>query len=291
MVDRYIKLRFINAKLFPKNKKTKDYIVNVSTTKKGKLIFTDSKRGNEEITSFKEPITVHQVSNMLHTLIGERPVPSFRETFYDRDESVFNLALNSFIKISSPKINRNLNGEVVETFIPEFTKVNKSKWNSWSKPNKLHWFKIEKYMGEHYQQFISEISGVLGYNVEEKPFEDLFLIALGDERFNEVLNWLTGIKKAGIINFLTNEKFDRSEITRNKFSGLGETITSGIDYAHFLSGEILVPYDENFTNKITKSSTNILDGGYCEIVGVYYVDELENTDDFTLVSEISDEKY
>lgn len=289
MINRYIKLRFTNAKLFPKNKKTKDYIVNLSITNKGKFILTDSKRCDEEITSFKEPITVHQVSNMLHTLIGDRPVPSFREVFYKPNEYVFNIALNSFIKIDSPKIKRNVNGENVETFIPEFTKVNKSKWNSWAKPNKLHWFKIEKYMGEHYQEFVSKMSEILGYSVIENPFENLFLIASNNNKFDGVLNWLNEIKKTPLISFLTKENFDRSEITRN--GNLGETITSGIDFAYFLSGEILVPYDETFINKIIKTSTNILDGGHCEIMGIYYVDELEDTEKFTPLSEISDEKY
>lgn len=289
MIDKYIKLRFENAKLFPKNKKTNDYISNVSITKKGKLIFTHSKRSDEKITSFKEPITVHQISNMLHTLIGERPVPSFRETFYKRNEDIFNIALNSFIKIDSPKVKKNVNGEEVQTFITEFTKVNKSVWNSWAKPKKLHWFKIKKYMDNYYQEFIEKMSEVLGYNVEEKPFENLFNIAIDNSEFDDVIKWLNQIKKTPIINLLTKEDADRSEITKS--GRLAETITSGIDDVYLLHGEILIPHQEDFVKKIIKTSTNILDGGYCEIVGVYYADELDNTDDFTLVSEISDEKY
>jgi hypothetical protein len=291
MTDRYIKLIFKNAKLFPKNKKTNDYIANVSSTKKGELIFKHSKRSEEEVTSFKEPITVHQVSNMLHTLIGERPVPSFRETFYKPNQYVFNIALNSFLKIDSPKVIRNVYGEEVETLIPEFTKTNKSAWNSWSKPNKLHWFKIEKYLSQYYQEFIEKLNSLLEYNVEKKPFEDLFSIAIDNNKFDEIINWLKEIKKTPLVNLLTKKDFNRSEITKNISSGLGETIKSGVDFAYFLDGEILVPYDENFAKKIIKSSTNILDGGYCGIVGIFYVDEVDNTENFKPISEISDEKY
>jgi hypothetical protein len=45
---------------------------------KDKLIF-NRKRAIKKFI-FKETIT-HQISNVLHVLIGERPVPSFRKTF------------------------------------------------------------------------------------------------------------------------------------------------------------------------------------------------------------------
>lgn len=289
MINKYIRIVFNNAKLFPKNENTKDIVTNLEVLKNGKLKHSYHKRAFETLTSFKEPITVHQVSNMLHTLVGERPVPSFRETFYKPDEYIFNLALNSFLRIDTPKVKQYLNGVEVETFILENTKINKASWNSWSKPNKLNWFIIEKYMDEYYQEFIEKMSSILRYNVKEKRFEDFFSIAIGDNDFDDLLNWLVTINKTPIINFLTKEKFDRSEITKNK--RITHTVTSGVDLVHFLDGEILVPYDEFFVQKIIKPATNILDGGLCKIVGIYYADELENTNNFTLVSEISDEKY
>jgi hypothetical protein len=79
MSNKFIKFSIKNAKLFPKNEKTKDFVrVGVN---KDKLIFTGESRTNIKNSSFKETITVHQISNVLHVLIGEKPVPSFRKTF------------------------------------------------------------------------------------------------------------------------------------------------------------------------------------------------------------------
>jgi hypothetical protein len=291
MSNKYIKLKFENAKLYPKNKKTNDYVANLDINKDGKLFFKHTKRRNETLTSFKEPITVHQVSNMLHTLVGERPVPSFRLVCYKRNEDIFNIAKNSFINITSPKIKEtNKNGEEVETFIKEFTKQNKSAFDSYANPNVVHWFKVKKMMDETYDEFINLINEAVGYDVTLRPFEELLnCYEKYGSKLDTTLEYLKRKKKKPIFNFLTNEKFSRSEITKN--GRIIEVVNSGIDYAYFLYGEILIPYDENFVSKLIKDNTNILDGGYVEIVGTFYDYEIEDAEQYTPMSEISDEKY
>ena len=86
MNNKYIKLSFRDAKLFPKNIKTKDFTSDLSVASKNRLVLSRSKRCEGVNNNFKEPITVHQISNMLHTLIGERPVPSFRKVFYNKKQ-------------------------------------------------------------------------------------------------------------------------------------------------------------------------------------------------------------
>ena len=108
-------------------------------------------------------------------------------------------------------------------------------------------------------------------------------------KLNEVIEFLDKNKKKPIVNFLTKKNPDRSEITKSKL--LGETVTSGVDYVFFLDGEILVPYNENFINRIVKNSTNILDGGYVKLDGIYYEDELCDLENFKLVSDISIKKH
>jgi hypothetical protein len=227
---------------------------------------------------------------MLHTLIGERPVPSFRKTFYSRDELIFDMANKSYLKIDSPKTTKIRKDEIFETYIDEFTKTNKSAWDSWTKAPTIQWFKIKKYMGVNYDEFIETINSSLGYDVTTKPFEHL-LNAYSKEgvKLDVVIKFLLEKKKTPIVNFLTKETPDRSEITKNSL--LGETIISGVDYVYNICGEILVPYNQKFIDKLTKDTTNILDGGFVKIEGVFYEDELNDTDGFILVSEISDEKY
>jgi hypothetical protein len=290
MSNKYIKLSFKNAKLFPKNVKTKDFVTVIGVNSKGNLYFNRSSRSLNEITSFKEPITVHQISNMLHTLIGERPAPSFRKTFYDKNELIFNLANKSYLKINSPKVNKTRKNEIFESYIDEFTKVNKSASDSWTKAPSIQWFKIKRYMGEYYDEFIQIINGSLGYDVTEKPFELLLNIyRIEGTKLDGVVKYLLEKNKTPIVNFLTKEAPDRSEITKNGL--LGETIISGVDYINIFNGEILVPYEQWFVDKLSKNSTNILDGGYVKIEGIFYEDELNDTENFVLMSEISEEKY
>jgi hypothetical protein len=172
MSNKFIKFSIKNAKLFPKNEKTKDF-VRVIGVNKDKLIFNRESRANIKNSSFKETITVHQISNVLHVLIGERPVPSFRKTFYERNNSIFELANNTYLRIDSPKITIVRKGEIVETYIPEFIKLNKSANDSWKKDQSIQWFKIKKYMESSFDDFISLINIKLEYDVLSEPFENL----------------------------------------------------------------------------------------------------------------------
>lgn len=290
MDTKYLKLSFKNAKFFVKNNKTKDIVVNISLNKKDKLVLTHSKRAESENSSFKEPITVHQIANVLLTLIGERPVPSFRDTFYSKDENIVEMANNSYLNIKTPKTIKKSKDETYEVFIDELVKLDKAAWNSWAKHNVIHWFKIKKLLDDNFDTFIELINKGLGYDVLTKPFEDLInAYSVHGSKLDETISFLTKIKRTPIVNFLTKVEPDRSEITKNGL--LGETVNSGIDYASFLDGEILVPYNETYVNAIVKNTTNILDGGYVKIEGIFYEDELGDTSDFRLVSDISDEKY
>jgi hypothetical protein len=290
MNTKYIKLAFYNAKLYPKNNRTKDYVANLDITNKGKLYFKHSKRAEEILSSFKEPITIHQVSNMLHTLVGDRPIPSFRLVPYKRNEDIFNIAKQSFIKINSPKVKSKRNGEDIETFIPELTKQGKAPYNSWANPNVVHWFKVKKMMDQTYDEFIIMINQALGYDVTSKPFEELLnCYEKYGTKLDNTLEFLKKNNKSGVYEFLTNENVGRYQITNN--SRVLEVVNSGVDYAYFLDGEILIPYNQDFVNKIIKDTTNILDGGYVEIIGVFNDYEIEKPEQYTPMSEISDEKY
>ena len=292
MNSKYIKLSIQNAKFFPKNIKTKDFTSVLDVTNKGKLILSSKSRSLIEITSFKEAITVHHISNMLHTMIGERPIPSFRKTFYKRNEDIFDLANKSYLKITSPKTKRPIKGVDTEVYIDEFSKVNKSPWNSWTNNNTIQWFKIRKYLGGNFDEFINIINTALGYDVLSEAFENLRKsYDKHGSKLDIVIDYVKQIHRKPIADFLTFDKFNVSTITNTIGSDLGETIISGIDNVFFINGEILIPYEQSFVDKLTTNTTNILDGGFVKIVGIYYEDELNDMYDYIKVSDISDEKY
>ena len=286
MYDKILHINFRNAKLFLKDKRTKDFVFNVGGYGKRK----DRENGN-----FVEPITVHQVSNLLHVLMGERPVPSFRKSFYPRVENIFNIASNGYLMITTPtEVIKRKDVEITQ-FVGEITTLNKSAWNSWAKPNTIQWFKIKKYFGvELFEEFITKMNKAVGYNVTHKPFMELLNITNKFEGnlFDDVLEFLLENKKTPIINFITKDVCNISEVTVNRTT-LGETVVKGVDNARFLSGDIILFMTDDEITKLKVNSATILDGGFATIVDVIDVDDFYNSDliGFTKISEISDIKH
>ena len=91
-MNNFLILKFRNAGLFRKHFNTKDKIWDI-----------DGSRDRKDEPEFVEPITVHQVSNMLHVLFGERPKSTVRKSAYDRLEYYFDKASDSYIKITTMK--------------------------------------------------------------------------------------------------------------------------------------------------------------------------------------------
>jgi len=286
MSDKILHIRFSNAKLFVKDPRTKDFVATIGGYKKR----VDRVNGN-----FIEPITTHQISNMLHVLMGERPVPSFRKVLYPRVENIFNIASNGYLKIDTPtEIVKRKDNEVTQ-FLKEVTILNKSAWNSWAKPNTIQWFKIEKYFGkELFDIFVFKMSRAIGYKVNSKSFMNLLNIVNRFENglFDDELKFLGENKKTPIINFLTKNIADISEITKN-YKTLGETIVKGIDNVNFLSGDIYLPIKNEDILKLKTNSATILDGGLASIVEIIDIDNFYLSDlvGCSKIGDISGEKY
>lgn len=178
-----------------------------------------------------------------------------------------------------------------EYFINELVTAKKSRWDSWPPGRKtIQWFKIKKYLGNDFDKFIELINKSINYDVLKSPFEDLRMsYEKHGEKLDIVIDFLIKKKKMPIVNFLRKKAFNRSEILQ--CGRLSETIDHGVDKACFLDGVILVPYNKDFEKRLIKNTTNILDGGYVEIEGKFYEDELVDLENFQLVGDISDEKY
>lgn len=278
-MNKILKINFRNAKLFPFDRNGKDFVsdMGVREKRKGQLMF-------------KEPITVHQISNMLHKMMGERPVPSFRYVPYKRQEDIFKIAQNSYLKINNIK-KYNKNKDRYE-FVKETIQIKKSAHDAWNKVPNVFWDKIKKYMGDHFNEFIKRFSDIMGFNVLDKPFMLFKGCGIGKETsFNELNEWLRTNKLAPIVNFFMKETMVISEITKN--GSLGETTIKAVTNCNILSGVIYVPITDEQLSRFVYNTATILDGGFAIIEGVYYEEELVNDDDIEgaiKVSEISDEK-
>ena len=93
---KYLTIRFENASLILPNKN--------ETPKKNKkgLTFRQYTQG-VGITAYDEcdlenPIGADQLSNVLHVMCGLAPIPTKRKTIFTRNEELYNIAKNSYIK-------------------------------------------------------------------------------------------------------------------------------------------------------------------------------------------------
>jgi len=232
---------------------------------------------------FIEPITVYQVSNVVHVLFGERPTPTLRVVCYDRVEYLFEKAKNSFLRIDTPKTkNGNLIGEVIIT--------NKSSWNSWSTEINANWKVIENYLEEDYfKKLKTVLSDVFGESVLSETFLSLIpkIKNSEDERLIEFMADISINGKKAFKDLIesTNPNV-KSNINRSKRSLL--TTPNGLDTIYRLSGKIMVPVTDEDLIKLSNNSgfATFLDGGYLTIESIKDSDSVDDYG-FTKVSDIS----
>jgi hypothetical protein len=285
MGNKVIKIEFRNAKLFVKDTKTKDFVLTTG----GEYM----KRKDRPNTNFVEPITVNQVSNMLHVMLGERPVPSFRYVPYSKVDEIFDIANNGYLKITTPTQTVERDDVTITNFMPEITTLNKAVWDSFSKPPSIEWFKVEKYFGDElFNEFIKLFKKLIGYNPQDKPFIYYQNKLPSYNDISPVVEFLLKHKKKPILNFLTKGgTFDFSEITKS--GRIGETVIKGVTDAYFLSGIIYITVPEEMLDRFQFNTANILDGGLATITKIFDEDDFFESDTlgFTRIKNISTQTH
>jgi hypothetical protein len=280
---KYLILKFSNAKLFRNGKGCKDFVSDIDGRRKrvGDTNFPDQ-------LQFKEPITVYQISNVIHCFFNERPVPTFRKCFYERNEYLFDKAMNSFLKTEGHKRFNKTKNEFQYT--TEILQTNKMVYNSWNPDPKINWEIVRRYLGDEFTWFINRVKNVTSKEPLEHTFKDIrqMLIDINDDSlFNELSS--KGLTALG--NFITQRKtYSPSEITRKQSTIL--TINHGIENIITLRGEIMIPVTDEDLDIIRMSpgTSTILDGGLVWISGVIDGNDLSDHG-FQKVCDISTEKY
>jgi len=287
-MDKYLILEFKNAGYFT-NKMTKDFIfeLSVKTPRIGSLIR-------------KEPITVNQVSNVLHVLFGERPVPSNREVVFDKVDYYYQMALKSYLNINTPKI-PTIFSKGVKDFASETIHVKKSVHNSWSKADFVYWERFSKLLGvdllNDFKQVLSDLFNVPDisekYTVIELRNEIKSRGMLNNETLKSLFKKMIHNKKTPLVMYFTDEKkYEKRKSDINSSSNTRLTVNSGIEKITKISGEIIVPVTDEDIVKLrnSKGCATILDGGLVFIKCVLNESRI-NIDNHVKVSEISLEKY
>lgn len=271
-MSQFLMLQFTNAGLFRKNprKRSKDKMFDYG-------LRTDRYLAEE----FVEPITVNHMSNVLHVLMGERPKPTLRYTPYDRVERIYNIALESYIKIESPK---NALGE----FYDETVQLKKAVGNSWNPQVQVSWHRLHRFLGdEFYTKFTNVIETVFNVVIEDVTTLQIRELCLNtiDDRLDDIFNLAIEQKFTPLSDYFRS-KVMLSTINASKKTPV--TVITCIDKIIRLRGKIIVPVSDDDIYRIrnNKGCATILDGGIITIHGLKSAN-LINVDGYTQFKDIS----
>jgi len=273
-MTKFLVLDFRNAGLFRKHRNTKDKMFDMYGRKE--------RKGE---TEFIEPITVHQVSNMLHVLFGERPKPVNRDTVYNNIPYLYNKALESYLKIDTYK-------DVKGKFQSETIQTKKSIGNSWSTQSYVYWKRVNNLLGDDlYKIFINTISEVYCVNIEETSFNKVkeLILTNPNKKIDELFELLKSNNKKPIFDFIYGKGTEPTNINKNNRTQL--TVLTGLDKIIRLSGQLIVPVSDEDIEKIkmNKGCATILDNGLVSINSIKS-GNIISIEGFTPIKEISLEK-
>lgn len=285
---KYIKIVFEDAVLYKNNRGTKDV---VSLLRKNGTF----SRLDKQSENFEEPITVYQVSNLIHVLFGERPVPTFRKTFYSYIDYYFNKANDSYLNIESYKrFNKTANKY---DFTKEIVSTKKIVWNSFKKKVDVNWFVIKKYLRSTdgtftlFNDFVSECNKMFNIDVTKITCYELkTLFLMNNIKTCDVFTLLLNERKTALVQFLSNKENIGSDIFKNYINGVRRTENNGLERVSVLNGTLLIPVNDDDVERIKNISTGfstILDGGCAYIDSVLEDYEIDNLHEYTKVSNIS----
>lgn len=280
MSNKYLKLRFEDASLFKRSRDryNKDKVAPKITGQK-----------------FKEPITVYHISNMIHVLFSERPVPTVRDVRdlpYEVNQYYFKKAQDSLIHIDNV-VFKNSKGE--EHFQREIMNSKKMKFTSWVKDVTFNWFRLKAYLGEeYYDTFRNLCFEEMGIDDTVSMREVVSKIDLDKQpKIKAFLEELQGLGKKMLYRclMLTPTSFNQliSPGADEVFNLYGVNVINGVETKTNLSGYIYVPVSEPDIEKLEngKGTATLLDGGLVTIEGI---EDVFNIDaNVKLVSELSTE--
>lgn len=265
-MDKFLHLKFKNAKLIDFNKK--------------------SKRDKWGGRIFQEPITKHQISNVIRCLWGERPIPTLRTVVYANlhyDNYYMVKAENSYLEISSVKA---FNKKSEMGYISETIQTNKDKHDSWNPNVYVNWELIKNYCDIYFNEIIKDLSTILGYDPTTTPFTYL-CEKIKDKDLSELYEKLVKYKLTALKNILCGGGSYGALATKPK-PALHNV--RGVGTFFNFEGDIFIPINDNDIKRISEGSgsSRILDGGLIWICRV--VDDFLD-DGFVKVKDISTKKF
>lgn len=246
-----------------------------------------------EIPRFRNPITKYQVSNILHYLFGERPVPTHRVTSsaHKRIDYYVELAENALLKIDEipivvdkedekSKPPKNDSAKYRKELLSEYSKypeetmtLRKSVKNSWVKSVILTWEHIRYYINDDkkFDRYVKYLSNILNQDVRKVPYVNLIdlvreqpiSIRLQIFEFVKSLGNSSGLSYAfGLLDNGELKLSDASQCICRGYSSNSKLFTDGcrlvnknVTSVRSLSGSIVVPVTDEDIDRLRNVST------------------------------------
>lgn len=294
----FLFLEFIDAGFFPYPSKSKDFIFDLN-----------GKRKRVDGYHFDEPITVYQISNVLHVLGGERPVPTLRKTVLSVIPEIYKMAYNGYLQITTPKFEIGKTGKF--KYPTETKTMRKSVYNSFSKSASLiNWERIKRLLEDDlYIKFLTLLKDLFKVEVVKKYTAEEAMELLRNNNFiddKRVVDFIELLRKNGkqpMIDFIYGQQKVSQNMLLKKpdavgakptFNGNSRTLITtplGIDKITRLRGKIIIPINDWYLSKVreNKGFATILDGGLVWIDKLISADDMSDRmiEDFIKISDIS----
>ena len=265
---------------------------------KGKVIINKADRDNPYKYFEVTPGTLHvnHVSNLLHVLMGERPVPSFRSTASQKIiPEIFEAAKNSYVKVETPIVK----SDKGEYYLTELVSMRKSVNNAWDtnisttyhlngedvqvKTKYLTWEVLRVYAGQNlYDLIISTFKAIKDDISEHDDVSGSFTVKWVIEYLNKH-NGLSKVKdlyvalrkgkKSDLYHLIAPKPlgkptncahiFDKGDINTL-------TVNSSPQEINRISGEIYVPLNDDLLKRLRCGigAASLLEGGLAYIAGI-----------------------
>ena len=289
---------FNDAKLFTFPEKSKNpQFYNCPET--GKCVKVDrlEKKGNTapRVNVGVGTIHVNHVSNLLHVLMGERPVPSYRvynKSFLKRDDTIYGYAKGCRVRIDNviSKVDSKT-GEVVKAYPTELMTTQKTVLDSFMpsgktfkcgkedkpiKSDNLTWDRLSVYLGDDlYLSLHNIMVDKEGKEYYKKPFQDVFEKHFGCAEFKKFGALCKQSKRTEAFNLFTGSMQQKGFWSDTGYDGENKlkyinNIQSAPEVVSRVSGRIFVPVDDDGRNRILSGSgiASLLEGGVAVVSDV-----------------------
>ena len=261
MPQKALLIKFENAGIFPETRRSSDKMYDLRSMK--------IKRKDAPVIDIPPgKFDWRHVSNVLHVLMGERPVPTIRETLLKPDSDIQEAAKQARVHIETP-----VNDRGYET--REMMTARKTVKDAWQtsriayfldgkpvqiKGGLLYWARLERLLGTALlDDFIKIVQEITGQSNVTKHFSAHCVIEMLHDNFEEprVQDFCQKCIKASrssLVNVI-DPKGNKESITFH--TGVGsklniQMVNSGPETIVKLSGTIFVPVNEELISRLSR---------------------------------------